>query len=400
MTDYEEILKLKELKNARVIGGKSGLNQPISWIHIVYDVNIGPWIGPSNLVYTNGSGFSYPEQDLLSILKQLKESHAAGIMVERGKFINVISPKVIRLADELSLPLIEIVGEVNITGITHAIAYLCFENEKRLQQKELLKKLIYFPTTVPHDKDYEELLQSFAFPCIAVAFQLDSASVQYSVKRTAQSMLTLLRDTFSIPNEFFLHFEKDSHYICLLPLCDISKRNVSVEDSLLHGLDQARTQLEYQNGITASIGCGTIIQNISQISLSVYQAVCAIESLHLCNRFNEIRFYKNMGVYRIFFQYQNDQELLRLYHTILGKLSAYDVENNSQFLETLETYLENNGNLTATADALFIHKNTLKYRLNRIKEILGIDFDQPNPGFTVQLAFKIKRYLISRGIRL
>ena len=70
---------------------------------------------------------------------------------------------------------------VNITGITHAIAYLCFENEKRLQQKELLKKLIYFPTTVPHDKDYEELLQSFAFPCIAVAFQLDSASVQYSV---------------------------------------------------------------------------------------------------------------------------------------------------------------------------------------------------------------------------
>ena len=154
MTDYEEILKLKELKNARVIGGKSGLNQPISWIHIVYDVNIGPWIGPSNLVYTNGSGLSYPEQDLLSILKQLKEAHAAGIMVERGKFINVISPKVIRLADELSLPLIEIVGEVNITGITHAIAYLCFENEKRLQQKELLKKLIYFPTTVPHDKDY------------------------------------------------------------------------------------------------------------------------------------------------------------------------------------------------------------------------------------------------------
>ena len=61
MTDYEEILKLKELKNARVIGGKSGLNQPISWIHIVYDVNIGPWIGPSNLVYTNGSGFSYPD---------------------------------------------------------------------------------------------------------------------------------------------------------------------------------------------------------------------------------------------------------------------------------------------------------------------------------------------------
>ena len=106
-----------------------------------------------------------------------------------------------------------------------------------------------------------------------------------------------------------------------------------MEDSLLHGLDQIRTQLEYQNGITASIGCGTIIQDISQISLSVYQAVCAIESLHLCNRFNEIRFYKNMGVYRIFFQYQNDQELLRLYHTILGKLSAYDVENREFFFE-------------------------------------------------------------------
>lgn len=398
MTDYEEILKLKELKNARVIGGKSGLHQPISWIHIVYDVNIGPWIGPSNLVYTNGSGLSYPEQDLLSILKQLKEAHAAGIMVERGKFINVISPKVIRLADELALPLIEIVGPVNFTEITHAIAYLCFENEKQLQQKELLKKLIYFPATVSHDKDYEEFVQSLAFPCIAVAFQLDSTSIQYSVKRIAKSMLTLLRDIFSILKEFFWHFEKDSCYICLLPLCDVTKDDDSVKSRIFPGLEQARTQLEYQNGISASIGCGTIIEDISQISRSVYQAVCAIESLHLCDRFNEVRFYQDMGVYRIFFQCQNDQELLRIYHTILGKLSSYDAQNNSQFLDTLEIYLRNNGNLTATAEALFIHKNTLKYRLNRIKKILGIDFDQPNPGFTVQLAFKIKRYLISRGI--
>ena len=393
MTDYEEILKLKELKNARVIGGKGGLDQPISWIHIVYDVNIGPWIGPSNLVYTNGSGLQYPEQDLLSILKQLKEANAAGIMVERGKFINVISPKVIQLADKLDLPLIEIVGEVNITSITHAIAYLCFENEKRLQQEELLKKLIYFPSTIEHGKDYEKLLSRLKFPNIAVAFQLDTIPPQHSIERISKTMLNYLRDAFSIPEEFLLHFEKDQNHICLLPLC-------YVKDSLLYGLNQARTQLEYQTGVTTCIGCGTVISDISQISVSVYQAVCAIESLHLCKRSNEVMLYENMGIYRIFFQYQNDQELINLYHSILGKLVSYDTENNSQLLETLEMYFAQNGNLTVTADALFIHKNTLKYRLNRIKEILNIDFDAPNPGFTVQLALKIKHYMISKGITL
>ena len=69
-------------------------------------------------------------------------------------------------------------------------------------------------------------------------------------------------------------------------------------------------------------------------------------------------------------------------------LLAYDEEHNTQLLYTLETYFNNCQNSVKTSKALFIHRNTLLYRLDRIAEILDLNYNDSEQMLTFQLALK------------
>lgn len=72
----------------------------------------------------------------------------------------------------------------------------------------------------------------------------------------------------------------------------------------------------------------------------------------------------------------------------LHKLIAYDQKNHLNLLQTLASYLANQQNIAATARKLYIHRNTLIYRIERIEDILAIDITEPNIALSLQLALK------------
>jgi len=72
----------------------------------------------------------------------------------------------------------------------------------------------------------------------------------------------------------------------------------------------------------------------------------------------------------------------------LHKLVRYDQKNHLNLLQTLASYLANHQNIAATARKLYIHRNTLIYRIERIEVILGVDITDPNIALSLQLALK------------
>ncbi|MCI1931001.1 MAG: helix-turn-helix domain-containing protein [Clostridia bacterium] len=401
MTTFEQILALEELKDAKVIAGKQGMNTPISWVHIVFDVDISSWISKGNLLIVNGAGFRYAERDLISIIEQLNQVKAAGIIVEKGKYINVISKKVIRKADELGILVIEVCRKLDMESLTYAIGQLCFKDSQMKNRSEILKEIVYLPYIEERRKELINLGYDENEPYAVAAIEPNLESVD-SIKAKSEHFWTHIKDRFlSLVSSEFLtdesklwHFNENGIYIYLvkLPQRDCAKKTI-----IDHMKNIKNNITNTEGGITVSIGIGNIIYDIKGIRASVYQAKYALSSLSLCKRSNEVRLYEDMGVYRIFFQYHNDEKLIELYKRILGELERQDKEYNSQMLDTLETYFTCNCNLSRTADVLFIHRNTLKYRLKKIKEILMIDFDDCNASFTVQFALKIKKYLKAQG---
>ena len=93
-------------------------------------------------------------------------------------------------------------------------------------------------------------------------------------------------------------------------------------------------------------------------------------------------------------QIENNPELIGFQQETLGPILSH--ENSKELIHTLEAYFENNGNLSQTAETLYVHRNTLLYRMERIAAILKFDLDNPDHRFAVQLALRIYRMKGSR----
>jgi purine catabolism regulator len=107
-------------------------------------------------------------------------------------------------------------------------------------------------------------------------------------------------------------------------------------------------------------------------------------------------YFGELNVYRLLFQLEYNPELVSFCNEIVGKLVEYDRTQGTDLLETLTSYFAHNGNLSQTAEALFVHRNTLLYRMDRIREISGHDLDNPETRLSLQLALRAHRLLSAR----
>jgi purine catabolism regulator len=103
--------------------------------------------------------------------------------------------------------------------------------------------------------------------------------------------------------------------------------------------------------------------------------------------------FSDLGVYRLLVRLRETPELWTFYRETLSKLADYDTRQRADLIKTLEAYFSHLGNLRATSEALHVHRNTLLYRIERIKEISGMDLDNSEEHFALWLALRAHRVL-------
>jgi sugar diacid utilization regulator len=148
---------------------------------------------------------------------------------------------------------------------------------------------------------------------------------------------------------------------------------------------------EALSDLTVSVGIGRAAEEPGQLPRSYEDAMLALRTASQFGGHARAVAYENLGVVPLLLQSQNQKELLAFMDRHLGPLVRYDTANQSQLVETLESYLAKNGNLRLAADECHIHLNSLKYRLRRIHEISGLDLRDGDMRFHAQLALAIHR---------
>jgi hypothetical protein len=99
-----------------------------------------------------------------------------------------------------------------------------------------------------------------------------------------------------------------------------------------------------------------------------------------------VMLFEDLGVYRLLAANGDTRELHQFVQRWLGPLIEYDEARNAELVRSLSEYLERGGSLDQAAEALFIHRSTLKYRLGRIASLTGVDLADPDARFNLQLA--------------
>jgi DNA-binding PucR family transcriptional regulator len=99
----------------------------------------------------------------------------------------------------------------------------------------------------------------------------------------------------------------------------------------------------------------------------------------------------DLGITRLLFQVEDKEELLEFANRELGPVLDYDVKHQSDLTGTLQCYLDNKCKIEAAAQHLSVHMNTLRYRLQRIQEIAGVDLNDVADLLRLELALQVRQ---------
>lgn len=100
--------------------------------------------------------------------------------------------------------------------------------------------------------------------------------------------------------------------------------------------------------------------------------------------------YAELGIKRLLYLMIDHPELETFYEENLAPLEAYDAEWETELVPTLRVYLQQGANLNSAAKELFIHRHTMRYRLEQIAELLNVDIDSTEVLLNLQIAFLIR----------
>lgn len=148
------------------------------------------------------------------------------------------------------------------------------------------------------------------------------------------------------------------------------------------------------SGYTFALGRSRIAEDPGELSRAAGEALLAANVAEGGSQEGILAF-EQTGAYRLLLSAmsENPSELQRFYAETVEPLVAYDEQYETDLLQTLETFLEADGNVAGTAQRLFTHRHTVYYRLERVRELTGLDVSSSDGREKLSLGLKAMRVL-------
>lgn len=164
-------------------------------------------------------------------------------------------------------------------------------------------------------------------------------------------------------------------------------RHVS-ERRLRHWMQQAFSSASARR---CDAGVSRFARDIAGLRTAVWQALDALALGRRIAGHKGPYYFEELGLYRLLAGLRNRDEVKRFHQETLGALIRYDDAHGTGLVHTLEVFFDQNANVSQASRALYVHRNTLNYRLQRIVEITGLDLNSPEVRLALQLALKAHR---------
>lgn len=183
---------------------------------------------------------------------------------------------------------------------------------------------------------------------------------------------------------------KGDYLVVLVGVEDGARTSREINESAKGRIQHAWEYLSQAlSGWDVRIGLGRHYPGIRGLQQSYQEAKQALRiSDNMPLRTGVISF-SDLGLYRFIYSKSKDREVQNYLEETVGRLLEYDRDKNTELIRTLQCYFEHHGNLRKVSQALFTHYNTVLYRLQRIKEISGMDLDCPEDRFNLEVALRL-----------
>lgn len=380
---YKELLGLPEMDEAEVFGGKEGLDRNIHWCHVFEMEKMKEWTTPNLLVFCTGVAFKENiEESLLIMVGNLSKLRAAGLVLGIGEYISEVPESVVKLADKLKFPVIGIPDKVKFVDITFKIANMIFEKQATLNRQQLLMENVISDP----DNDYGAELEYYGFlRHISYRYVVIRKQGKGRVPETATEAIGVcISKIREVTHRKIFILNRMNQIILLVPDTNGIKVNQEYSfDKILCTIEKEVEALEDFEKYLIAVSDWTA--DPSKLSECYQQTQLLFFKGRNLFPEKRILYYSDIGIFALV-DVSKEEEAKRIIENTLGKVAEDD-----ELVESLHAYLTNNNSMQASADALYVHVNTMKYRMKKIEAMLPKGITK-NDVFALEGAIYLRKY--------
>lgn len=346
------------------------LDISVAWVYLLEDIENNDFLRANELVITTGMQI-HNQEDMLHLIDILAKRKCCGLILNTGRYVldAHITDEVCEYADKLNFPLLSMPWKVHIAEIMQDFCMMLsqqalIDNTLALSFENALISPEYSESYIPtitqggYDKNGNYCVVTITSKNSAEMTKKHISNLFPKCNIISHSNYTIL----VLYNEQITQFNN---------LIDNNKRELT-------------DYVEY-------IGVGSTINDLIDLHKSYRESVFAHNVATSSNA--KIQYFSALGLFRIFYETQDKSILESIAKTTLSSIIAYDSIHNSEYFETLKVYLNHGSSILETALIMNTHRNTINYRMRKIREILGKDLDDPQYVFNLMLAYNIMDYL-------
>ncbi|MFD0745566.1 PucR family transcriptional regulator [Phytohabitans flavus] len=142
-------------------------------------------------------------------------------------------------------------------------------------------------------------------------------------------------------------------------------------------------------GSGVNVGVGGVCRGLSDFARSYAEARLAVETTIRMTRLGGVVAFRDLGIQRLLSRVADVGDLRAFAADVLGELIAHERNNSTDYLSTLSVYFQENDSPKRTAKIMYLHPNTVTYRIRRVEEITGLSLSSYRDRLTVQVALEI-----------
>lgn len=346
--------------------GESGLTNSVSWVYLAEDIQNISFLKGGEFIITTGL-FLQSGVNLEDFICSLITCNCSGILINVGKYLvkDDLSPEILELCNRNHFPLFTMPWRIHLIDIMQEYCGILLHNTQNTEHLNAAFQGAIYQNRV--DESILLTMNQYGF----------DTNATYKII-VIQNLINTTRVTFTL-NQIKLKYHLFEHE---------NKQILIYQIKPEHSVEVLLEILLFCDSIT--LGIGGTIQSLTEISQCYKSALFSAAAA----TFWEIPSvdFEELGIFQILFSSSNPQMLRSIYKKHLGKLEEFDREHDSDYLNTLRMFLLSDCNLIETASKMHTHRNTIIYRIKKIKELIGSELDNSKIKFDLLMAYYIREY--------
>ncbi|MFR8043255.1 MAG: PucR family transcriptional regulator [Clostridium butyricum] len=436
MFQCKDLLNLPSLSNVKLLCGSNGLDNVIRWAYKAESLSLKNWVKGHELLIISGAIVDKKDFNISNLISEAIELNLSGALLLVGEnYIKSISKTTIEMCNKKKFPIFLISWTTPLVNIFEELGHAIVLSSSISQSRDDLVSSIIFGNdfnnemlllkaeelNYPLNFDQSVFLINFfgnsdvnpsklslnEFEIGDLKNLILSLFNKYGFKVVLSSYGNNIVGIFTNPscnNNLNTNYNITNNNNCTN---DILTRNSNIlnNDShceIYHASSTSTIILEtflnetlnkYHN-LNMNIGLGKCYSSMHKIQQSFNEASKCISLCTKLKQKSKILSYNDIGILQVFCEIERKDLLKTFRNEMLQPLITHDKNNKSNLIETLKVYLNNDCNIVNTSKIMNIHRNTIKYRINRIENILNISLSDSFVKLNLYNAILIHSFIL------